>query len=83
MRLYKLLINLTLDYTKLKPFEVFGHSFKLYYWNDGQKLRILYEGNTNKEALQGWFGVKDGVELTNLTYWTEVLLKNEQDFFQK
>jgi hypothetical protein len=82
MKLYELLINLTLDYNKFKPFEVFGHSFKLFYWNDGQKLRILYEGNTNKEALQGWFGVKDA-KLPNLTYWTEILLKNEQDFFQR
>jgi len=81
--MYELLINLTLDYSKFKPFEVFGHSFKLYYWNDGQKLHILYEGNTNKEALQGWFGVKDNVKLPSLTYWTEILLKNEQDFYQK
>jgi DNA-binding MarR family transcriptional regulator len=79
---YELLINLTLDYSKFKPFEVFGHSFKLYYWNDGQKLRIIYEGNTNREALQGWFGVRE-IELPNLKYWTEILLKNEQDFYQR
>ncbi|WP_016731335.1 type IV secretory system conjugative DNA transfer family protein [Saccharolobus islandicus] len=82
MTLYELLINLTLDYSKFKPVEVLGHSFKLYYWNDGLKLHILYEGNTNREALQGWFGVREG-KLPSLTYWTEILLRNEQDFYQK
>ncbi|MEM1646645.1 helicase HerA domain-containing protein [Saccharolobus sp.] len=81
--IYELLINLTLDYSKFKPVEVLGHSFKLYYWNDGQKLHILYEGNTNKEALQGWFGVRDNIKLPSLMYWTEILLRNESDFYQK
>jgi hypothetical protein len=83
MKVYELLVNLTMDYSKFRPFEVFGHSFMMGYWNDGQKLHIFYMGNTNKEALQGWFGVRDNVKLPSFNYWTEILLQNERDFYQK
>ncbi|BCU68625.1 hypothetical protein HS7_20620 [Sulfolobales archaeon HS-7] len=82
--MYELLLRTDIDYKKLKITDIFTHSFKIYYYNDGEYTHIYLDSNADQRILQQYFAVKPSdFNPYNFKYWTEIIPDIENDFYYK